>query len=690
MARQCTKPKRKRDATWFRDKVLFVEAQGNGKVLNKEELEFLVDPGIVEDVLSEVPHSDNTNNDMLNQSVQDMSYFEPSHSVEHLENEIHSDSNIILYSEYLIETQNAVVHDTNSSTQQDAMILSVFEQLFQQVTNCNKVNKDNLMANESLSAELEGYKEREKEAKNIDNEIALEKKVKELDNIVHKIGQSAQTVHMLTKPQVLPMLYDGDVIAKETNVILIDDSEETLMLEEESRSKMLLKQNDPTVLEKKTNIKPVNYAVLNQLSEDFVDVPSELAKVSMVNASLKKLKLHLMLSQKVNGDLLNEITEVQTIFDQMETGVQKYSVDKRCLEIANKQALNENDRLLEQIISQDIMNIVVNSSEIMNASVNVKSMETCNKCLELEAELIKQHNMVEKDKLNATVRNIRTYNGTEFVNQTLRDYYEQVGISHETLVAQNPQQNGVVERKTPYELLHDKKPDLSYLHVFGALGYLNNDSENLGKLQAKADIGIFIGYAPKKKAYRIYNRRTRKIIETIHVDFDELTAMASEQSSLEPALHEMTPATPSSGLVPNPPPSALFVPPSRHEWDLVFQPVFVEFFSPLDSVASPVPEVPVLVVDGPAPVESTSTPSSKTVDQDAPSPRTSQTTQQSQSQEIPLCAEEDSHDLEIAHMSNDPYFGIPIPETVFEESSSSVVIHTTVHPDTPISEHTQK
>ncbi|GKC15702.1 retrovirus-related pol polyprotein from transposon TNT 1-94 [Tanacetum coccineum] len=229
---------------------------------------------------------------------------------------------------------------------------------------------------------------------------------------------------------------------------------------------------------------------------------------------------------------------------------------------------------------------------------------------------------VNRKKLNATVRNIRTDNGTEFVNQTLREYYEQ--------------------------LLHDRKPDLSYLHVFGALCYPNNDSENLGKLQAKVDIGIFIGYAPKKKAYRIYNRRTRKIIETIHVDFDELTAMASEQSSLEPVLHEMTSTTPSSGLIPNPPPSAPFVPPSRHEWDFVFQPVFEEFFSPPASVASPVP-----IEEAPAPVEST----------------------------------EESHDLEVAHMSNDPYFGIPIPETISEESSSSDVIPTTVHSDASISEH---
>nr|GFC33363.1 integrase, catalytic region, zinc finger, CCHC-type, peptidase aspartic, catalytic [Tanacetum cinerariifolium] len=83
-------------------------------------------------------------------------------------------------------------------------------------------------------------------------------------------------------------------------------------------------------------------------------------------------------------------------------------------------------------------------------------------------------------------------------------------------------------RKTPYELLHNKLPDLSFLHVFGALCYPTNDSENLGKLQLKADIRIFIGYAPTKKAFWIYNRHTRRIVETIHVDFDELTAMDSE------------------------------------------------------------------------------------------------------------------------------------------------------------------
>ncbi|GJV37294.1 retrovirus-related pol polyprotein from transposon TNT 1-94 [Tanacetum coccineum] len=283
---------------------------------------------------------------------------------------------------------------------------------------------------------------------------------------------------------------------------------------------------------------------------------------------------------------------------------------------------------------------------------------------------------------------------------TLREYYEKVGISHETSVARSLQQNGVVERrnrtlieaartmliyakaplflwaeavatacytqnrsmirlrhgKTPYELLHNKPLDLSYLHVFGALCYPTNDSENLGKLQPKADIGIFISYAPTKKAFWIYNRRTRRIIETIHVDFDKLTAMASKHSSSGPALHEITPATISS------------------------------------SVDHPAPEVvaPINEVIAPVLADSTGSPSSTIVDQDAPSLSNSQTTPETEPPVIPNDVEEDNHDIEVAHMGNDPYLGVPIPEIPSDQSLSSDSIHTILQPDHQISEHNSK
>nr|GEZ39710.1 hypothetical protein [Tanacetum cinerariifolium] len=212
--------------------------------------------------------------------------------------------------------------------------------------------------------------------------------------------------------------------------------------------------------------------------------------------------------------------------------------------------------------------------------------------------------------------------------------------------------------KTPYEILHGKLPDLSFLHVFGALCYPTNDIKNLGTLQPKADIGIFIGYAPTKKAFRIYNRRTRQIIETIHVDFDELTTMASEQSSLGHALYEMTHTTISSGLMPKSTSLTPFVPPSRKDWDLLFQPLFDELLTPPPSVdplapkfIAPITEVITLEL-----AKSTGSPSSTTVDQDAPSLSKSQTTPKTQPPVIPHNVEEDNHDIEVAYMGNDPLF----------------------------------
>ncbi|GKB82989.1 retrovirus-related pol polyprotein from transposon TNT 1-94 [Tanacetum coccineum] len=96
--------------------------------------------------------------------------------------------------------------------------------------------------------------------------------------------------------------------------------------------------------------------------------------------------------------------------------------------------------------------------------------------------------------------------------------------------------------------MQDKKLNLSFFHVFGSLCYPTNDHKDLGKFNAKADIGIFVGYASAKTAFRIYNRRTQIITETIHVTFEELTAMASEQFSSGLGLQGMTHATSSTGL----------------------------------------------------------------------------------------------------------------------------------------------
>nr|GEU82425.1 retrovirus-related Pol polyprotein from transposon TNT 1-94 [Tanacetum cinerariifolium] len=185
--------------------------------------------------------------------------------------------------------------------------------------------------------------------------------------------------------------------------------------------------------------------------------------------------------------------------------------------------------------------------------------------------------------------------------------------------------------KTPYEILYNKLHDLSFLHVFGALCYPTNDN------------------------------------------FDELMAMASEQNSSGPALNEMTPATISSGLVKKPSFSTPYVPPSRNDWDFLFQLMFDELLNPPPSVDTQAPEVIASIADviPLVPAESIGLPSSTTVDQDAPSPSKSQTTPETQSSDIPQDVEEDILDIEVAHMGNDPLFGVSISEVTSAQSLST-------------------
>ncbi|GKD68092.1 retrovirus-related pol polyprotein from transposon TNT 1-94 [Tanacetum coccineum] len=90
--------------------------------------------------------------------------------------------------------------------------------------------------------------------------------------------------------------------------------------------------------------------------------------------------------------------------------------------------------------------------------------------------------------------------------------------------------------KTPYELIKGRKPNVQYFHVFGSLCYSTNDRDDLEKMKPKADIGIFIGYSESSRGFQIYNRRTRNIMETIHVKFDELTSMDFECNNSGPGL----------------------------------------------------------------------------------------------------------------------------------------------------------
>nr|GEZ36990.1 integrase, catalytic region, zinc finger, CCHC-type, peptidase aspartic, catalytic [Tanacetum cinerariifolium] len=275
------------------------------------------------------------------------------------------------------------------------------------------------------------------------------------------------------------------------------------------------------------------------------------------------------------------------------------------------------------------------------------------------------------------LKHFHTDNGTEFVNYDLTHYYESVGIFHQKSVPKTPQQNGVVERrnrtlveaartmlifskalmflwaeavatacytqnrslihthhnKTPYELVHNKKPYLTFLRIFGALCYPTNDNEDLGKLQPTVDIGIFVGYAPSRKELEILFQPmfdeymepphierpvshaptvpvpVLRVAESTHMDENPfapvdndpfINIFALEPNSEASASGDASSAEStyiSSGLVPNLVPVVPYVPPNNKELEILFQPMFDEYMEPphIERPVSHAPAVPVPV-----------------------------------------------------------------------------------------------
>ncbi|GKC75839.1 retrovirus-related pol polyprotein from transposon TNT 1-94 [Tanacetum coccineum] len=369
IAKQCTKPKRKRDDTWFNDKVLLVQAQASGQALTEDEIAFLADPGLPDnqtsqsvithnaayqaddldaydsdcdelnsakialmanlsrngsDALTEVHNQDNLNYDLFNQSEQIMTSSEQSNDVSQSETDIISDSNIIPYSQYLSETQQETVQNSNSSAQQDVLILSMFDQITTQVTHCNTVNK-------ALTTELDRYKEELKDLKEKQNvENSFSGSNEQFDEIVR------------LKQNLFEQVQEKDCLMK-----TVSELKNKLKLEE---NRNIEREID---LEKK----------IKQLQHQFQ------------KRSVSKKGTTAQLSHEGTG------------------AVEQHRLESRTFEVKMNQVLSENERLLAQAIDTDIVKTVVNLS--VNASG--ETVTECQKCLELETELVKKKDFVDKE-----------------------------------------------------------------------------------------------------------------------------------------------------------------------------------------------------------------------------------------------------------------------------------------------------
>ncbi|GJZ66112.1 hypothetical protein Tco_0622808 [Tanacetum coccineum] len=423
MARQCTQPKRPRNAAWFKDKAMLAEALEAGQILDEEQLAFLADPEVPNgqavqttirnnvafqtenfdtydsdcddvsnakavlmanisnygsDVISKVPYSASYHYDMDNQSVHAMQDFE--------------------------QTSIAAVQDTNLQAQQDSMILFVIEQMSEQminhVNNWENANKEK--NNKPVTAELERYKKKVKtfeQRLNVDlscrenmidsqmDDMIKEKLAlkEQLDSLEQNLSKQIKKKNLYCKHSL--------VISSEHVVMLVIDDDETLILEEvklSAEQAFWFHMSNPTTESSDTS--PVK-----------VDVPRELPNVSLVNENLKKLKFHLAKFDKV--------VKIRTTSDAL---------------------------------TEDMLLTVMNSMSLNGESVNVEMQrsESCDKYFNLDDELFKTQNahndllkkyfennnlkaqLQDKDtticKLKENIKSMRENNKEENVNRDRR------------------------------------------------------------------------------------------------------------------------------------------------------------------------------------------------------------------------------------------------------------------------------
>nr|GEZ58779.1 hypothetical protein [Tanacetum cinerariifolium] len=586
MSKQCTKPKRKLDAEWFKDKVLLVQAQANGHILQEEELEFLADPGTAESSSNQTVITNNAayqadDLDAYNLDCDEIN----SAKIALMENLSHYGFDNLAEERVL----NELKHDEKASTSYESS---------QEIESLKHTLSKHLKEKESLEQKITILKNdfQIEESRNIDKELALEKQVKELNNIVfkRKVSKELPKVSMVNSclKKLKSHLASFDMIVKErTTAIAITKG--TWGFE---HTKACFRDGIFSLVKA---LKELFTSFDQYLIDEVTEVQNVFKQMELVVVQIVLWYLDSGCSKHMTRDRSQLINFVHKFLGTVKFGNDHVAKIMGCGDYQIGNVTISRVYYVEGI-GHNLFSVCMCHGKSTKKTHKPKSKDTDQEKLYLlhmdlygpirfESINGKKYIFIIVDDSRFTWSDVSEQNnGTEFVNQTLQDYYEEVGISHETSVAtmliyaqallflwaeavatacftQNRSIIRLRHGKTPYELLYSKLPDLSFFHVFGSLCYPANDSENSGKLQPKADIGIFIGYAPTNKAFHIYNRRTRRIVETIHVDFDELTAMASEQSSLGPALNDMTPGTISSGLVRTSSSSTSYVPPSRND-----------------------------------------------------------------------------------------------------------------------------
>ncbi|GKA81707.1 retrovirus-related pol polyprotein from transposon TNT 1-94 [Tanacetum coccineum] len=554
---------------------------------------------------------------------------------------------------------------------------------------------------------------KKEESRNIDREIALEKRIKQLDNI------KAQ--------QLEPKLYVGDIIEK-TNPIVIPDSEETLMLAEESHfwSQNFVISTEPTLSRRPTLVEvpkelPNSQQEKLRLSNAVTQTPSD---PEMLKIDVEPITPKLLNKQTAHSAYIKHTQEEAIVLrDLVEHVKSKYPLDQS-LEYACRTAHVKHSKL--------------------NANPELKCVK-CNGCM-----LSDNHDLCVLDFIN----NVNARKKSKSVNKSSkRKVWKPTGKVITTTTEVPLRTPTALENETPkpvVTLVYSRKPRKSKTNVpvskskvvklvygIGLRLSKHNDGDRLFNSPISS-ISFWIGNVMISRVYYmeglghnlfsvgqfcdsnlkllfvntpasfVFRRcvNGKKYILVIVYDYSDSNCVSLRSKDGAPDLGEyyekvgishetsvahslqkngvverrnhtlieaartMTRAKPSSF-------NTVCSTISRTDWNILFQPMFDELLTPPPSVDYPATEVvaPIHKVVAPVLAVSTSSPSSTNVDQATPSPSYFQTTPETHPPVIPNDVEEDNHDILIAHMGNDPYFGIPIPEIPSDQSSSSDSIH---------------
>ncbi|GKB11386.1 retrovirus-related pol polyprotein from transposon TNT 1-94 [Tanacetum coccineum] len=515
--------------------------------------------------------------------------------------------------------------------------------------------------------------------------------------------------------QLEPKLYDGNVI-KNTSAIVIPDSEETLMLAEESLTCPSINNADGKLVAVTPKNKDKSVRFTKPVTSSGNTITKTTSTSNLVSNKPMLSSTRVKPSTSASGSQPSGNTKKDKIW-QTPSSTQKNKVEAHPRKV--KSSLKNKDCVVQPKGTAHVQH------SKLNANSELKCLK-CNGCMLYDnhdlyvLDFINNVNARKKSKSvnKSSKRKVWKLTGKVFSNiryiwrPTGRTFYivgNTCPLTRITTTTEVPlRKPTALENETPkpvVTLVYSRKPRKSKTNVpISKSKVLKSVSANKKEPSPSWGSIVFTMFhlplllnacCPNCSmvfGLRLLQAYDQRSLSAHQFHFDELTAMASEHSSSGPALYEMTPATISSGLVPNPPPSTPFVPPSRSDWDILFQLLFDELLTPPPSIDNPAPEIiaPITEVVNPVPAVSTGSPSSINVDQDAPSPSNSQTTLETQHPVIPNDVEEDNHDIKVAHMGNDPYFGIPIPEVPSDQSSSTDSIHTIMHPDHQISEHNSK